>query len=57
MLASIYSVYKHSRLCYIMLYEYSYLKVESVLNGGAEVATLLSHTSFERMHTRVVEDD
>ena len=56
-LASIYSVYKHSRLCYIMLYEYSYLKVESVLNGGAEVATLLSHTNFERMRTRVVEDD
>lgn len=40
-----------------MLYEYSYLKAESVLNGGAEVATLLSHTNFERMHTRVVEDD
>lgn len=57
MLASIYSMYRHSRLCCIMLYEYSYLKVESILNGGAEVAALLSHTNFERMRMRVVEDD
>lgn len=57
MLASIYSMYRHSRLCCIMLYEYSYLKVESILNGGAEVAALLSYTNFERMHMRVVEDD
>lgn len=55
--AYIYSAYTHSCPCYIMLYEYSYLKVKSILNRGAEVATLLSHTNFGRMHIGVVEDD